>query len=61
MVYQVDISNLLDRWFSLKDAERFMYFMKQGMRNKQPIPEIVATWNKYAKSPKQHVWVNGGE
>ena len=58
MVYQVDISNLLDRWFSLRDAERFMNFFKQGVKNKQSTPDIVATWNQYATSPKQHVWVN---
>lgn len=57
ITYRVDISNLLDRWFFFTDADKFTEFFRQGMKNNTSIPEIVATWNAYATSPKQHVWL----
>lgn len=45
MVRIVDISNLLDRWFSCKDAEKFLSYMKTRIRLGNSIEDIVQDWN----------------
>src|SRR3989304_7801446 len=55
-VYSVDISNLQNRWFSYRDLENFMDFVKKS--EGRPIPEIISEWNdKFAKSVKEYVFL----
>lgn len=54
-IFYIDVSNLLDRWFSHRDLYNFIDFVKKSKH--RPIDEVVAEWNnKFAKTPSQYVF-----
>lgn len=54
---KIDVSNLLNRWFSYKDVNNFLNYMKIRSRLGNSIEDIVQDWNAIHNKLKMQVYL----